>query len=108
MRLSSGNLKEQTEVREEKSSLIYVISDHINVMCHFMAPWDMNQAKSFIVLKVPYSSWRRRRRRRRKREGGGGEIGRRGRGRMKRRRKKGRGRREKNSTVMVTVASVSE
>lgn len=73
VKLSSGKLKEQTEVREEKSSLIYVISDHINVMCHFMAPWNMNQAKSFIVLKVPYSSWRRRRRRRRrKREGGGG------------------------------------
>lgn len=86
-----------------------------------MAPWNMSWAKSFIVLKVRYSSWRRRRRRRRRRKrerGGGGKRKERkrkneeeeeeGQGEEEgERRRKGR-RREKGSTVMVTVASVSE
>ena len=45
VKLNSGNLKEQTVVRGK------VISYHVNVMCHFMAPWNMNRVKSFIVLQ---------------------------------------------------------
>ena len=45
VKLNSGNLKEQTVVRGK------VISYHVNVMCHFMAPWNMDWVKSFIVLQ---------------------------------------------------------